>query len=218
MERNEFIFAWLVVVTLLLILIMGVTVAFVWKSGLLSGGTPLVETSGDTTSPFTEGTSATPGEEPTRFFNPVPAKVYCVDASSGYLVPEERTIEGSLNLSAMIRGALEALRQTPTNPALRPAVPPEIQFRSVHFDPEGKVVYVDLVKVAESWRDGDPLQIGLSLFAITHTVAGLRPDFQVVRFLVDGKESEDAPGGYLLSEPFAPLEEWLGSGKATVEE
>ncbi|MCG3199240.1 MAG: GerMN domain-containing protein [Candidatus Omnitrophica bacterium] len=214
MERNDFILAWLVVVTLLLILIMGVTVAFVWKSGLLSGGAPLVETTGETAAPVVGDPSASPGVEPTRFFNPVPAKVFCVDASSGYLVPEERTIEGSLSLTAMIRAALEALRQTPTNPALRPAVPPEIQFRSVFFDPEEKVVYVDLVKVAESWRDGDPLQIGLSLFAVTHTVAGLRPDFQTVRFLVDGKESEEAPGGYLLSEPYAPLEEWLGSGKA----
>jgi hypothetical protein len=208
--RNEFIFAWLVLVTLILVAIMTVTGVVVWRSGLLSGEAPLVESSSEGSGSDSKGPPV-PQEDPLlKATDSFTARVYCVDPSHSLLVAEERMMEGSPQRLGRIHNLLEALRSTPKNAQLRPAVPPELQFRTLFIDAETKTLYVDLANLPESWQSDDPIKVGLCLYSITQTVAGLGPDFQSVRFLVDGKEPDAHPGGFLLSEPFAPSEDWLG--------
>jgi hypothetical protein len=212
--RNEFIYAWLVVVTLLLLGILAVTLVFVWRSGLLSGQIPLVETTSESTS---EPTTSSPKGDPThedpllKATGAFKAIVFCVDPTTEQLVPEDRTIADAPHMMGKVLNVLGALRSTPTSPNLQPAVPPEIQFRSVFYDRDAKTVYIDIAKLPESWSNGDPVTVGLCLYSVVHTVNNLGSDFQFVRFLVDGKEPESSPGGVVLSELFAPSEDWLGT-------
>ncbi|MCK6496147.1 GerMN domain-containing protein [bacterium] len=209
MARNEFLFAWMMVVTLLLMVILAVTAVFVWKSGLLSGQVPLVEaTSESGSSPQNiDVTGTEPLLKATDSFN---AQIFCLDPSTFLLVPENRTIPGAIHLMGRVMNVLEALRATPLSPSLQPAVPPEIQFRTAFFDRDNRTIYIDLVNVPESWQSADPLQVGACLYAIVHTLSSLGSEFQFTRFLIDGREPEISPGGFLLSEVFSPSEDWIG--------
>lgn len=210
MARNEFIFAWLIVVTLLLLGILTITLVFVWRSGLLSGQVPLVESTSETTSAVlkTDSTTEDPLLKATGSFK---ARIYCVDPTTDQLVYEDRSVAGAPHMMGKVMKVLEALRATPASPALRPAVPPEIQFRSAFHDRDTRTVYIDIAKLPESWNIADPVNVGLCLYSVVHTVTNLGSDFQYVRFLVDGKETDSSPGGIVLSEPFSPSEDWLGS-------
>lgn len=210
MPRNDFIMAWLVVVTFLLILIMGVTLFFVFNSGILSGEGPLMDATTEEGGPLTSVNTSLE-QRLLDATGALDAKIYCIDPTSVLLLPEDRKVEGSPTKMGIVRNVLEALRATPTRPDLRPAVPPEIQFRSVFADLESSTLYVDLTAIPQSWKSADPIEVGLCLYAITHTMASLGPEYQFVRFLVEGKEATVHPGGFILSEPFSPSEEWLGT-------
>lgn len=221
MARNEFIFAWLIVVTLLLLGILTVTGVFVWRSGLLSGQAPLVESTAESNSESTLVTSVNtplpdqPDQESLlKATGSFSARVFCVDPTTEQLVYEDRTVAGASHMMGKVLSVLEALRSTPTAANLKPAVPPEIQFRSAFYDRDAKTVYIDIAKLPESWSSADPVTVGLCLYSIVHTVTNLGSDFQYVRFLVDGKEPESSPGGVVLSEPFSPSEDWLGAQSA----
>ena len=211
MRRNEFLFAWLMVVTLLLMGILVVTLVFVWRSGLLSGEVPLVASTADPAASVQrmDLTGNNPLLKATDSFN---AKVFCVDPATSHLVPEDRTIAGAPhNLMRSVLNVIEALRSPPSQKNLQPAVPPEIQFRTCFLDRDTRTLYIDIAHLPESWNNSDPIQVGSCLYAIVHTVTGLGSDFQYVRFLVDGKEPETSPGGIILSEAFSPSEDWIGA-------
>ena len=209
--RNDFLFAWLVVATFLLILVVGGTVFFVYKSGLLSGEVPLVATT-SALSPFIENPDSADSASIPTGGESLKVPVYCAHPALGLLASETRGIPGSTHDNGRILNVLRALHQPPENPQLAPAVPPELQFRAVFVDPDSKTVYIDLTNLPEAWREADPLEVGLGLYAIAHTVTGLSPDFRFIRFLVEGKETDQRPGGFLLSEPFGPSPDWLAKG------
>lgn len=211
--RNEFIFAGLIVAALILLGILGATVAFVWRSGLFSGVIPLVASTSETT-PGVQTVDMT-GKDP--LLNPADsfkARVFCVDPTTEQLVPEDRTVAGALHMMGRVLNVLNALRATPDTPNLQPAVPPEIQFRSAFYDRDSRTLYIDIAKLPESWSDGDPITVGLCLYSVVHTATHLGSDFQFVRFLVDGKEPDSSPGGMVLSESFSPSEDWLSGQSA----
>ncbi len=209
MVRNDFLVLWLVAVTLVIFLVLGGTVFFVWQSGLLSGEVPLVEsTSGVEWEIEEEGTE--PGEvqeAPTGITFEAP--VACLDPESGLLVRENRAIREAPTRSLRMLHILGSLHDSPNDPKLTAAVPPEIQFRSVFVELERNLVFVDLAGIPEGWGDDDPLVVGQTLFSIAHTICFQNPSYQAVQFLIDGRESNLAPGGFLLSKPFAPLEDWI---------
>jgi hypothetical protein len=207
--RNEFIFAWLMVVTLMLILIMGVTVVVVWRSGLLTGGAPLVETLSESAG-GDQKVDVSGQDSLLKATDSFKARVYCTNPATGLLAGEDRTIEGAPHITGRIRNLLESLRLTPSTAELRPALPPELQFRAVFIDREMKTLFVDLASLPDTWQSGDPIAVGLCLYAITNTVTSLGSDFQTVRFLIDGKEPETNPGGFLLAEAFGRSDEWTG--------
>jgi len=207
--RNEFIFAWLIVVTLLLLGILTVTFLFVWRSGLLSGQVPLVESTSESSSSV-QKTDSSGDSLLLKATGSFKARVFCVDPTTEQLISEDRIIEGALHMMGRVVNVLNALRATPVTPNLQPAVPPEIQFRSAFYDREAKTIFIDIAKLPESWSNIDPVTVGLCLYSVVHTVTNLGSDFQYVRFLVDGKEPDTSPGGVVLSEPFEPSEEWLG--------
>jgi len=206
--RDEFFFTWLVVVTLLLVLGIAGAVLLVWRSGVLSGEVSLVS------EPNPQGLSGAldADSESHRgvLRDAFSARVYCIDPEGAFLASEERQIKGAPNNLARMLNVLEALRETPSSENFLPAVPPEVQFRTLFFEPEGRTIYVDLVDIPESWQgEGAWLEVGLCLNAITHTLTGLSAQFEKVRFLVDGQESESSPGGFVLSEVFVPSSDWL---------
>lgn len=210
MARNEFIFAWLIVVTLLLVGILAATMVFVWRSGLFSGEMPMVESTTETDSgpQNVDMTGKDPLLNPADSFK---ARVFCVDPTTEQLVPEDRNVAGAMNMMGRVLNVLNALRATPDTPNLLPAVPPEIQFRTAFYDRDTRTLYIDIAKLPESWNSGDPIKIGLCLYSVVHTATNLGSDFQFVRFLVDGKEPDSSPGGLVLSESFSPSEDWLGA-------
>ena len=208
MPKNDFLIAWLVVATLLLIVVVGGTVFFVWRSGLLSGEVPLVELTGDV-SPLFDATDESEEQSQDLGKESFEQTVYYVDPAQGLLVPEDRGIAWAPHIPGRILNVLQALHQNPETSGLVSAIPAELQFRAVFLDTSTKTVYVDLAKLPEDWENADPLEVALSLYAITQTVTGLSSNFQIVRFLVDGKETEARPGGIVLSEPFGPSEDWL---------
>jgi hypothetical protein len=151
MIRNDFFVAWLVVITLLLVVIMGVTVFFVWRSGLLSGDVPVVVSTseGELTPEITPGPTQLDSNSPNAFT----VRLHYMDPRQQLLVAEDRSLAGSSHMPGRINSVLEALRQPSANPQLAPAVPPEIQFRTVFFEPETTSVYIDLVSLPETWDD-----------------------------------------------------------------
>ncbi len=210
MARNEFIFAWLIVVTLLLLGILTITLVFVWRSGLLSGQVPLVESTSESIASVLQ--TGTTTEDPLlKATGSFKARIFCVNPLTEQLVYEDRPVAGAPHTMGKVLRVLEALRAPPASPALRPAVPPEIQFRSAFYDRDTRTVYIDIAKLPESWTNADPVTVGLCLYSVVHTVTNLGSDFQFVRFLVDGKETDSSPGGIVLSEPFSPSEDWLGA-------
>lgn len=211
MIRNDFLVAWLVVVTLLVLLVAGGTVFFVWQSGLLSGEVPLVEsTAGLEWSIDEDPQSADPSATPTQVGQVFEAKVVCLDPRTGLLVEETRSIPDVATRSQRLLQILGSLHGAPVNPEYRAAVPPELQFRSVFFDLERNLVIVDLAGVPDAWGEGaNPLEVGQALYAVVQTLVLQNPSHQLVQFLVNGRETSEAPGGFLLSEPFSPSEDWV---------
>lgn len=211
MIRNDFLVAWLVVVTLLVLLVVAGTVFFVWQSGLLSGEVPLVEsTAGLEWSIDEENQPAEPGATPTQIGQVFEAKVVCLDPRTGLLVEETRSIPDVATRSQRLLQILGSLHSAPVNPDYRAAVPPELQFRSVFFDLERNLVIVDLAGIPDAWGEGvNPLEVGQALYAVVQTIVLQNPSHQLVQFLVNGRETTERPGGFLLSEPFSPSEDWV---------
>jgi hypothetical protein len=213
MARNDFVVAWLFVASLLLVIVVGTTAFFVWRSGLLAGEMPLVDTGSELESSFQPEEA-----EPVPDFDPaeadgrgrIKAPVYCIDPNRMILVKEEdRSVPGADNDHAGVLNILRALNRPPATEGYLPAVPPDLQFRAVFLVKDTGTLYVDLTALPASWERSDPIQVGLALYAIVHTVTE-NTSYDYVRFLVEGKESEAAPGGFLLSEAFAPSPVWLG--------
>lgn len=211
MARNDFFVAWLFVATLLLILVVGATGFFVWRSGLLSGEIPVVE-SGSELEEFIEPEEPqTDTEQPeAEIRGGLRVPLYCIDSTRMILVREEdRSVPGADSDHGRLLNILRALNRPPVTEGYSPAVPAGLQFRAVFLVKESGTIFVDLATLPAAWAEGDPLHVGLTLYAIVQTVTEIT-SYEQVRFLVEGRESNEAPGGFLLSEPFASSPEWLG--------
>jgi hypothetical protein len=211
MARNDFFVAWLFVATLLLIIVVGATGFFVWRSGLLSGEVPVVDT-GSELEEFIEpeDSQSDPERTEAEVGGGLRVPLYCIDPARMILVREEnRSVPGADNDHARLLNILRALNRLPTTEGYTPAVPAGLQFRAVFLVKESGTIFVDLAALPAAWSESDPLQVGLTLYAIVQTVTEIT-SYEYVRFLVEGRESDESPGGFLLSEPFSSSPEWLG--------
>ncbi|MCA9437622.1 MAG: GerMN domain-containing protein, partial [Candidatus Omnitrophica bacterium] len=140
------------------------------------------------------------------------AQVACLDPQTGLLVQETRAIPEAPTRSQRLLQILGSLHDTPKDASRTAAVPPELQFRSVFVDLDRNLVLIDLAGLPEKWKaSSSSMEIGQALYAIVHTISYQNPSYQTVQFLVNGRESNESPGGFLLSEPFAPSEDWVKS-------
>jgi hypothetical protein len=218
MARNDFMFVWLIVASFVLLLVVAATAFFVYQSGLLSGEIPLVGETTESANPYFGGATEEVeggGEETQINLRVSRVTVYSIDPREKLLVSEQRSVQTANTDSGYILNVLRSMHQAPDNSSLEPAVPPEMQIRTVFVEAALNTVYIDLVTLPESWENASPVEVSLSLYAIAHTIRGLNPQFRFVRFLVDGKDSEETPGGILLTEPFHASEDWLAPSERT---
>lgn len=185
----------------------GVALYAVWKAGLLN----FEETLGDSDQPndLWSVSEETGGPVTGVVGNRFPARVFCVVPEHGLLFPEDREIPSAPDPLSRLINVIEALRVPPLNPNLVPALTADIQIRNVFYDSHEKTVYVNLDQMPSSWRLSGPVHVGLCLYSMTYTITGLSSDFEAVRFLVDGRECNQNPGGFLLCEAYQPSDDWL---------
>lgn len=99
-----------------------------------------------------------------------------------------------------VRNALEALLKGPQRPGYAPAAPPGAKLRTAVPGPDGTLL-VDFDKSFRASHPGGAWSEYLTAYAVANTVLHNFKDFQRVRILIEGQETETVAGALSLNEP-----------------
>jgi hypothetical protein len=132
----------------------------------------------------------------------ISVKLYFESSRESALVPEEREIPFSSDLSQQLRTVVEELIRGSSAGHLAP-FPPETKVLGVIETPRG-IAYVDLSKEAASGHGGGSSGERLSVYAIVNSVVGNFPAVKRVQILIEDRPVATLAGHVDLSRPLLP--------------
>ena len=132
----------------------------------------------------------------------ISVKLYFPAVEAGGLLPEEREVAFSNDLSLQLRSVVEELVKGPRT-GLLPAFAPETRVLEVFVTTKG-VAYLDLSKEAQSLPGPGSEGELLSVYSLVNSVAVNFPAVKRVQLLVDDRPVETLGGHVDLSRPLVP--------------
>lgn len=132
----------------------------------------------------------------------ISVRLYFESADRFGLVPEDRSVPFSSDLSRQIRSVVEELVRGSTT-GLLPPLNPGVKVLEVFVSARG-VAYVNLSKeVSEGLTGGSRAEL-LTVYAVVNSITGNFPAIKRVQILVDGRPVPTLAGHVDLSRPLPP--------------
>jgi germination protein M len=146
------------------------------------------------------GVPARPGEKEAE--RQISVRLYFVAPDQPGLLPEERSVPFSDDLSRQLRMVVEELVRGSTT-GLLPTLPPSTKVLEVFVTARG-IAYLDLSKEAVELEDRGSRSELLTVYSIVNSLTSNFPAVKRVQILVEDKPVETLAGHVDLSRPLLP--------------
>ncbi len=144
---------------------------------------------------------ATP--EPSKPFEaPTDLRLYFATKDNQYLRVENRVIRNSTDPAAVARNIIYALVDGPRTSLMR-TLPPQTQLRSIFVTEDG-TAYVDFADALKENHPGGVQTELLTIYSIVNSLALNITGIDIVKILIQGRESPTLNGHIDLQKPFTP--------------
>lgn len=128
------------------------------------------------------------------------AHLYFVDKGKPYLAAEERVLVSSDDPAQFGKSILEALIAGPEQEFVR-TIPQNVELNALYVTPDGHA-YVDLSESVSTMHPGGSETELLTLYSIVNSLVLNVPGIEMVKILIDGRESDTLAGHIDLRFPF----------------
>jgi spore germination protein GerM len=159
-----------------------------------------VSASDDERTPGAEIAPARPGDKEAE--RQISVRLYFVSPEQPGLLPEERSVPFTDDLSRQLRTVLEELVKGSTT-GLLPTLPPATKVLEVFVTARG-IAYLDLSKEAGELEERGSRSELLTVYSIVNSITANFPAVKRVQILVEDKPAQTLAGHVDLSRPLLP--------------